>query len=208
MAADVYVCEMNGASWTLANQTKLSGASVSVTARYCTMDSAAPGDANPIPIPTSAWNPSYWKNHYLMFSGSNGGTYDFTYVSSIRWYCDGVLFGWSAQKTSGMVLLMDASGDGSAYGVTSGNYDQATGAQGTSGAKIGEHSAWNSASSQASGVNSLANAITVDERKIEPNDTAGFVWSKHLVHQAWVGSNAASGNPGTETYTWVWDEVS
>lgn len=198
---------MNGASWSLGNQTKLSGSSVSVTARYCTTDSATPGDTNPIPIPTSGKpNPSYWKNHYLMFSGSNGGTYDFTYVSSIRWYNDGSLFGWGSAKKSGQVLVLLTT-ENEGYGVTSGNYQQATGVQGTSGNRISTHSQYH-ASANAEVYNSLNNALSVDTRKIVPNDTAGFVWSKHLVHQAFIGSGAASGNPGTETYTWVWDEVS
>ena len=122
-------------------------------------------------------------------------------------YCDGSLFGWGSTKSSGMVLLLDASGDGSIYGITSGNYEQAVGVLGTSGSKLSEHGQY-SASSNAEDASALGSAITVDERKIEPNDSAGFVWSKILVHQAWVGSDAASGNPGTETYTWVWDEVS
>ena len=207
MAADVYVCEMNGASWSLGNQTKLSGSAVSVTARYCTMDSAAPGDSNPIPIPTTGkLQPSYWKNHYLMFSGSNGGTYDFTYVSSIRWYCDGTLFNWDSTEKSGAVfVLLTTESEG--YGVASGNYEQATGVVGTSGTRISQHGQFN-ASSNAENYSSLGSALTIDARKIEPNDTAGFRWSKHLVHQAFIGSGAASGNPGTETYTWVWDEVS
>lgn len=207
MPAGVFVAEMNGASFNLANKTLLSGNAVSVTARYCTMDSASPGQTNPIPIPDSGYNPSYWKTHFLYISGQDGGTYDFTYVSSMRWYCDGTMFNWGSSTVSGMVLLLDASGDGSQYGVVSGSYAQATGKQGTSGNKLTKHGAW-SASSNATVANSLVNAIMVDYRKLEPNDTAGYVCSKCLIHQAWVGSNAASGNPGTETYTWVWDEVS
>jgi len=208
MPAGVFVAEMNGSAWSFANMTLLSGQGVSVTARYCTMDSATPGDSNPIPIPDSGYNPSYWKTHFLYISGQNGGTYDFTYISSIRWYCDGDLFNWGSDIASGQVIVMDVSGDGSEYGLASGNYDQAYGAVGTSGAKLGEHSAWNSASSNAETANALGSAFAVDNRKITPNDSAGFVYSKALVHQAWIGANAASGNPGTETFTWVWDEVS
>jgi hypothetical protein len=207
MPADVYVAEMNGATWETAGMTLLSGSATSVTARYCTMDSAEPGDSNPIPIPDSGHNPSYWKTHFLWISGGNGGTYDFTYVSSMRWYCDGDLFNWKSTKDSGMVVVMDVSGDGSEYGLASGSYEQATGTQGVSGAKISEHGSY-SASSNAESASALGSAFTVDARKVEPNDTAHFVYSKALVHQAWVGSNASSGNPGTETYTWVWDEVS
>ena len=207
MPASVFVAEMNGASWAAGNMTLLSGAGVSVTARYCTMDSATPGDSNPIPIPDSGHNPSYWKTHFLWISGSNGGTYDFTYVSSIRWYCDGDLFNWGSHKASGIVMVMDASGDGSEYGLGSGSYEQATGTQGTSGTKIAEHGGYG-ASSNAEDASALGSAFPVDNRKITPNDVAGFVYSKALIHQAWVGASAASGNPGTETFTWVWDEVS
>jgi len=207
MAADVYVCEMNTDTWSTANMTFLSGAGEYVKARYCTMDSAEPGDSNPIPIPDSDHNPSYWKTHFLWISGQDGEDTDFTYVSSIRWYCDGDLFNWGSTKASGVVLLLDASGDGSVYGITSGNYEQATGALGTSGNKLSAHGQY-SASSNAEDASALGSAITVDERKIVPNDSAGFVFSKALVHQAWVGASASSGNPGTETYTWVWDEVS
>lgn len=207
MPAGVFVVEMNGADWTEGNMTKLSGQSVSVTARYCTTDSAEPGQTNPIPIPDSGHNPSYWKTHFLYISGQDGGTFDFTYVSSIRWYCDGNLFNWGSTKSSGMVVVGDASGDGSVYGITSGQYVQADGVQGTSGNVLVTHTNI-AVSSNAENASALGSAFTVDERKISVDDTAGFKYSKALVHQAWIGSDAASGNPGTETYTWVWDEVS
>jgi hypothetical protein len=205
MPAGVFVAEVNGASWTDGNKTLLSGAGISVTARYCTMDSATPGDSNPIPIPESGHNPSYWKTHFLWISGSNGGTYDFTYVSGIRWYCDGDLFNWGSDKNKGWVAVLKPTGDD--YGILSTDYDQATGVLGTSGNKLTEHSQYNS-SSNAEVANSLGNAFPVDYRKIEPNDIDGYVFSKGLVHQAFIGSNAESGNPGTETYVFVWDEVS
>jgi hypothetical protein len=211
MAAGVFVAEMNGTSWTHSNMTLISGQGVALNggkARYCTMDSADPGTSNPIPIPDSGHNPSYWKTHFLYISGQSGGTYDFTYVSSIRWYCDGTLFNWGGDTTSGAVFVMDASGDGSEYGVASGSYDQATGVVGTSGNKLTGHSAWNSASSNAEDASALGSAFTVDKRQIDVDDSAGFKYSKALIHQAWVGENAASGSPDPETYTWVWDEVS
>ena len=204
MAASVFVAEMNGADWTHANQTLLSGSAISVTARYCTMDSVAPGDSNPIPIPDSGHNPSYWKTHFLWISGQNAGTYDFTYISSIRWYCDGDLFNWTSDDSKGMVVVLKPDAE---YGLLSGNYDQATGEIGTSGCKLTDHTAW-AASSNAEEASALGSAFSVDNRKIEPKDGVGFVYSKALVHQAWIGASAESGNPGTETYTWVWDEVS
>jgi len=209
MAADVYVCEMNGASWNIANATFLSGQGYGVTARYCTTDSATPGQTYPIPIPEGpGHNPSYWKSHFLFISGQHEGSIDYTYVSSIRWYCDGDLFNWGSTAASGVVLVLDASGDGSEYGVASSNYDQADGTQGTSGNKLTAHTAWNSASSNAEDAAALGSAFTVDARKIEPDDDTGIKYSKLLVHQAWVGASAASGGPDPETFTWVWDEVS
>ncbi|MEA2092130.1 MAG: hypothetical protein U9O83_07185 [Campylobacterota bacterium] len=206
MPAGVFVAEMNGSDWSTGNITKLSGQGVSTTARYCTMDSATPGQTNPIPIPTSGHNPSYWKTHFLFISGQNGGTYDFTYISSIRWYCDGDMFNWGSTKSSGAVFVMEAT-ESAGYGTPSGEYVQATGTLGTSGNKISTHTDYN-ASSNAEDYNALGTDLSVDNRKIVPNDSAGFVYSKALIHQAWIGSNAASGNPGTETFVWVWDEVS
>jgi hypothetical protein len=207
MPAGVWVAEMNGASWTEGNKTLLSGAGISVTARYCTMDSATPGDSNPIPIPESGHNPSYWKTHFLWISGSNGGTYDFTYISGIRWYCDGDLFNWGSDTDKGWVAVLDTSGDGSEYGVISGSYAQGAGVVGTSGNKITTHGAY-AASANAETADELGNAFVVDNRKIEPNQVNKYRHSKGLVHQAFIGADAESGNPGTETYTFVWDEVS
>ncbi len=212
MAADVYVVEMNTATFGEANMTKLSGSTgTPVTARYCTMDDAEPGQSNPIPIPDSGHTPSYWKNHLLYISGTTDGggaveENEWTYISSIRWYCDGTLFNWGSTATSGLVYI-GSSNSADGCGVISGNYESGCGWVGQSGALMINHLDIDM-SSNAENYDSLANAITVDDRKITPNDTAHFVWSKILVHQAMVGEDAASGNPGTETFTWVWDEVS
>lgn len=210
MAAGVFVVEINGATWNEEAATFLSGQGYSVTARYCTTDSATPGLNNPIPIPDSGHTPSYWKTHALYISGGNGDdivgdTYNYTYVSSIRWYCDGDLFNWGSDTSKGYVAVLNSLGDD--YGILSGNYDQAEGAAGTSGNNMNsEHSQWN-ASANAETANNLNNAFSVDNRQIQPNANQ-YRFSKGLVHQAFIGSNAESGNPGTETYVWVWDEVS
>ena len=215
MAAGVYVCEMNGSSWAYANQTILSGAGEYVKARYCTMDSATPGDSNPIPIPDSDYTASYWKNHFLMISGGeDGSVYDYTYISSIRWYCDGDLFNWGSTDASGMVCILKVS-ESEGYGVLSGSYESGCGfagssSEGKSGSRLSNHGAFDS-SSNAEVYDSLENALMVDNRKIDgpgAADARNWRWSKHIVHQALVGADAQSGNPGTETYTWVWDEVS
>jgi len=208
MAARVYVAEMNGASWSKGNMTLLSGNGVGLTARYCTTDAAQPAQTFPIPIPDSGHNPSYVKTHFLWISGTTsggGGTNTFTYVSSIRWYADNSMFNWGSTKASGVVLV--GSGNSSYWGVASGSYSQATGTQGTSGQYLTDLASIDG-SSNVESFYDLDHCLTVDERKIVPNDTAQFVYSKALLHQCWVGANASSGNPGTETFTWVWDEVS
>jgi len=214
MAAGVWVAEMNGSTWGAGNMTKLSGQNTSVTARYCTMDSATPGQANPIPIPTAGHTPSYWKNHFLFISGGAVGgdedNYEFTYISSIRWRCDGTLFNWNSTKASGLVVVLETA-ESEGYGVLSGNYESGCGwngasSLGKSGALLANHGQYDASSNAEDYVE--GSELMVDNRKITPNDTAKFVYSKILVHQALIGSSALSGNPGEETYTWIWDEVS
>lgn len=195
MVAEVSVVEINGAAGT-PTYTTISGAGVSITARYCTTDSYNPGMDNPIPIPsTSAYlNRSYWKTHCLEIQGT------FTQVNNIRFYPEQDL-GWTVGPDGFVSYGIDAGGD---YGMPSGNYEQATGTLGKSGDALTDHT-W---------VDSTGNlytdfeALSTMEVDADGNTNDTHFFSNCVLTQVVVDSGATSGTMSDKLYTWVYDEIS
>jgi len=102
------------------------GTPTTVTAaRYCTADDPNPGLNNPIPIPSTGENNSYWKSHFLEITVAPS-----VQIDNIRWYTDGTL-DWGTDVR--VIVGVKPIGDN---GCPIANYEQATGVEGTSGNHI------------------------------------------------------------------------
>jgi hypothetical protein len=130
----------------------------------------------------------------LKFTGT------FTQISNIRWYTGGTL-GWDV-GTGGYVSI--GYSGGSAAACPSSAYDQATGTPGTSGDDITTHlyfpasgDAFDVVSGSPLTVNGSGEEITV----------SGY-YSKCVVTQVGITSDATSGTQTAEQYTWLYDEIS
>lgn len=196
MAADVYVVEVTG-THAAPVYTQISGAGVSTAARYCTQDTVSPGLNNPIPIPAAGYNYSYWKTHGLELGGT------FTQIDNIKWYTDGTLF--TGLGTGGFVMVgtMDAGDEG----MPSSNYCQAGGTPGTTGLHMDLSHPYYSAQTNPTG-----NASHYEDGGTELTvDTGAHTiegYSKMVVTQVKVDTDATSGTKADETYTFEYDEIS
>lgn len=194
MTATVEVREVNGiaAAMTFTALT---------SARYSTSDSATPGTNSPIPIPTSNFNYSYWKQQGLYMHGA------FTQIDNIRFYTDGDI-GWN-YGTSGALYVGLCSGTDK--GVWTSNniqpltqYMQASGTAGTTGTSItasgghGQASGWAKASVYTAG-----SELQVDSTA---HTTSGDI-SKLLVTQVAIDDDATQGTQTAETVSFRYDEI-
>jgi len=199
MVATVEVREVTG--------TKAAMTFTSLTsARYCTTDSAAPGTGNPIPIPVTGYNYSYWKHHGLYMHGA------FTQIDNIRWYTDGTI-GWNIGTSGGLYVGLCSGTD---KGIWTSNaiapiteYVQASGTVGTTGTSLtasGGHakvtqiagSGWNLAS-----VYTVGSPLQVDSTA---HTTSGDI-SKLVLTQVACDTDATQGTQPAETITFRYDEV-
>lgn len=103
MAATVSVKEATGAGPTNTTITN---------SRLKTADDSTQDTNNPLVVPSSGVNWSYWKSHFLNADTTPSGT-----INNIKWYTDGAI-GWT-----GVVLRVG----------TTPTYTQATGTEGTTG---------------------------------------------------------------------------
>jgi len=189
MAATVEIREGNGSGPTW---------SVVTAARYCTADDYNPGTSNPIPIPSSGFNYSYWKSHCLNIAG---GT--FTKVSNIRWYPSS--YSWTLGTNGEVRVGQRDSGD---HGCPDASYDQATGTLGTSGDAIEDgtngHSYYNG---QTTPTTDISTYSETNKMQVDSGEYTSAGRTKHIVTQVKVASDATQGEQADITYTFVWDEI-
>lgn len=154
--------------------------------RFCTADEHNPGLDNPIPIPDSGYNYSYWKSIALNLAGT------FTRINNVRHYCDGTI-SWGL-GTGGGVFRGNV-------GIADGSYEQATGTPGTSGNECAaNHTGISSMSDITS--DTSGSPFTVDDTN---HDSTGR--TKHIVMQVKVADDATRGAKSSETFTWLYDEI-
>lgn len=142
------------------------------------------GTTNSILVPAAGSNYSYWVVTRLEATAITGGT-----VDNLRWYADGANnFG------TGVTCV----------GNTATGYVQATGTPGTSGTVL-----------------SVANYATLTGEPVDvfghtsgsPKTVSGSTstvqqFGDRFVYQIVVGTTAASGATGQETFTWKYDDTS
>lgn len=190
MAATVNTEVWTGGSAGSPNKTAAS------TLRFRTDDSPTTTDtSNPLIIPDSGTNYSYWVHLALEISGT------FSEVSNIRFYTDGSL-GFTLGTAGQVVRGNRDSGD---QGCPESSYEVASGTVGTSGDDLGANHGYFSGQStpEADAFNATSGSpITVDSSTYTSSTS-----SKAVVLQADVDTDASTGTQSDETFTFLYDEV-
>jgi hypothetical protein len=148
------------------------------------------GTSNPIRVPTSGTNYSYWVTTRLKATVTPAGTID-----NLNWYTDGANgFG------TGITCKVAKASTGANAG-----YVQATGTAGTTGTQLtqGNHAGLDAAPVDAFGKTSGAPLALVGS--IANPSTGEF--GDHVVYQIEVGTTAGPGATAQETFTFTYDET-
>lgn len=148
------------------------------------------GTSNPIRVPTSGSNYSYWVTTRLNVTVTPSGT-----INNVRWFTDGANnFG------TGITCIVQKANAGADAG-----YRIATGTPGTTGTQLTavNHSGLTGAPVDAFTYTS-GSPLSLTASISNPN-TGEF--GDHVVYQIVVGTTASPGVSGTETFTWRWDET-
>lgn len=199
MVATVTVVELTGAGpsyTTITNRVRL------FTADQAT-DQVTPQTTFPVPIPAANFNYSYWKHVALELAGSG-----FT-ITNIRHYGTGSATGWT--YGTGGALLRGARDSGD-QGCPAGDYEQATGTQGTSGYYIGDGTNGHDYYKGQTAPTVDAAADTSGSPCVVDN-TSTYVaagYTKSVVLQVKVDTAANGSVQGTQTaytFTWKYDEA-
>ena len=189
MAATVVVQEGNGAGPDWTTKTSI---------RFCTADAHAPGTDNPIPIPESDFNYSYWKSICLALSGS------FTKINNVRFYCDGAI-GWNMGTEGELRVGVRDAGDN---GCPDGSYDQATGTPGETGDDMEDgsdgHAYYKGETTKSA---SVADYSSGSPLEVDTTDHDEAERTKHVVLQVKVADDATQGEQTDETLTFKYDEI-
>ncbi len=163
--------------------------------RMKTADTFAIDSTNPVPIPSSGTNYSFWKQIYLFCD-----TAPDTQVDNIQFYTDGTTFGTGV--TLNVALQFPTKTSASDAG-----YEVATGTVGTTGIEVitGHASVTSVASAFDYTSGSTLSGPTISEDSSIINATGES--SNYLVLQLAVVSTASPGNKTDETMTFQYDEI-
>ena len=190
--ADVCVKQITGAGPTETEVT---------TPRLSTSDSAAPGNANPIPIAAAGLSYSYWMSLELVITNIQ----DATVLNNHLFYSDGTI-GWALGTGGKLVIGLHDAGDN---GTAIGSYDQATGDEGVSGDfmedDVDGHASYKDQDPETGLVSAYETGGT--ELLVDSGDHTIAEQFKHIVIQAVVDDDAVRGARAAETLTFQYDEV-
>jgi hypothetical protein len=156
---------------------------------------------NPIVIPSSGFNYSFWKHVCLGLSGT------YTNITNIRHYGTGSNPAWNF-GTGGQ--LRRGNRDSGDQGCPQASYDVASGTAGTTGDELGANHSYYSAQTTktkaiGSGSDTSASPMVVDNT----TTYTGTIYTKAVVLQAKVDTAANGAIQGTQTaytLTWAYDE--
>lgn len=177
MPATVQIVRLTGAGPTATDIT-----SINTRANAEDAHSTA-GTTNPIQIPTSGTNYSYWVTTRL-----NCTVAPSTSISNIKWYTDG-------SNTLGTGVAMKVS--------TATGYTQATGTAGTTGLQL---NTTNFSTLAGAPVDAFTYTSASPLSVTGTTSTTGQ-FGDRVVYQIEVGSTASPGATGQETLTWRYDEI-
>ena len=183
---------------------QLTGAGPTATAvttpRLSTSDSAAPGTANPIPIPAAdlAW--SYWMSLQLTITAMN----DATLLNNHKFYSDGTI-GWTLGTGGKLVVGLRDTGDN---GCPAGSYDQAGGTEGTTGYDMEDATNGHAYYKGQTTPTGLVSAYTSGSSLlIDSADHEAAEAFDHCVLQCVIDDDSTRGAQTAETLTMAYDEV-
>lgn len=169
------------------------------TFRFRTDDSPATIDnTNPLIVPDTGLNYSYWSHIALAISGT------FTEVSNIRFYSDGSN-SWTLGTGGGVVRGNRDTGDN---GVAEASYEVATGTTGTTGDALDDgtdgHTFYNTQTTPTADAfsDTSGSPATIDSSTITTASS-----SKAVVLQTIVDTDATQGTQTSETFTFLYDEI-
>lgn len=176
--ATVDIVRLNGAGPT---ETSITTGST----RWSTSDAASPGANDPVPIPVSGTNFSYWVTTRLKAT-ANASAHT---IDNLRWFTEG-----STPPTGVTYKAKDAS-----------SYVQATGTQGTTGTELTQ-------ANHAGLVGAVEPVSAFTYTTGSPLSVAGSTSSTgqfgdRVVYQVGVASTASPQTAPTETFTWRYDEA-
>jgi len=165
-------------------------------------DQSTPQITYPVPIPSAGFKYSYWKHVCLKISST------FTKVDNIRHYCDGTI-GWNF-GTAGELRRGNRDSGDDGVGVDSANghtddYDQATGTEGDTGDTIESSHAFYSG--QSTPVVDIEGDVVGTPMMVDSAGETVAGYSKAVVVQVKVDTNATSGVQTAETLTFKYDVI-
>lgn len=183
MAATVVINRWTGSSGS-PTKTAIQGSNTVANAADSHQSTAA-GSSNPIRVPSSGSNYSYWVTTRLSASTSPSGT-----INNLRWYTDG-----SNNFGTGVTCI----------GQSATSYVQATGTPGTTGTELttGNHAGLTGSpvdvfTFTSGSPKSLSGSIS--------NPSTGD-FGDFFIYQLVVGTTAGPGVTNQETFTWIYDET-
>ena len=162
---------------------------------------STPQTTNPVIIPASSYNYSYWKAVCLDLAGSG------FIINNVRHYSNGDVTSTWHMGTDGK--LQRGNRDSGDIGCPDGSYQQAGGVAGTTGYAIDDatdsygHAYYKSQTTPTADVNSdvVGSPATVDSTTHTIAEK-----TKHVVLQAKIASDATQGTQTAVTLTWKYDE--
>ena len=189
--------------WTTGTPTK----TTVTTPRLSTMDSAAPGTSNPIPIPAASFNYSFWASFFLTCTAFNQATL----INNHKFYSDGSI-GWNYGSGGGLLVGQKSTAD---KGVPTANYATATGTVGTTGYYLDDvtngYTFYKSGSANYSapvGAGTLTSGSPMQVDATTQLSTTGNFYGVVLQCKVDTAANGSvRGAQAAETLTFVYDEV-
>ncbi len=163
------------------------------SSRYSLSDNVTPGIANPIIIPSNGVNYSYWKHQVLNFTGT------FTTIDNIRWYTDGSV-GWNVGASGKLMVAMMSGG---AVGAPVAQYVNASGNATTGVWVLSGHTYYANTSGKIGNAGSFTISFPL---LVDSTQYLASGYSKVLVTQVAVATDATQGTQTPETVTFQYDE--
>ncbi len=198
MVATVHVFFDFGGSDTMPGTQQDTNALTPVNLRFKTNDNATIDAIDPIPIPATGSNLSFWKQIYIEVTA---GT--FTQIDNVQFYTDGSNFGTGITTEIGDELPTKNSGSDAGYEV-------ATGTAGTDGDEMVASHAGLTGKTDAFQFTSACtfnpgNSNTISETSNIINAIGES--TNYWVCQMTVASTASPGDLADETWTFQYDEI-
>ena len=161
--------------------------------RFKTQDDSTIDANNPIPIPSSGTNRSFWKHIFLK---ATGGT--FTQIDNVKFFTDGTGFG------TGITTFVGDETPTKNSGSTAG-YDQATGSVGSDGDELTTHTNITAKTDAFTFTSGSPKTVSISEAG-NIIDASGET-TNYVIGQMDVADTASPGDLADETWTFQYDEI-